>query len=93
MALAGLSDNGVADYGLVLAPGFWGLGASVTELALEYGFNELALSDVTIALPLTRNPDAALGAAGVPCRRCGHSRHGRGPAVPALRSRLARMRG
>lgn len=88
VALAGLSDNGVADYGLVLAPGFWGLGASVTELALEYGFNELALSDVTIALPLTRNPGAALGRLGFRADG-GHSRHGRVPAVPALRSRLA----
>ncbi|MFZ1410746.1 MAG: GNAT family protein [Micropruina sp.] len=57
-------EGGVADYGLVLAPRFWGLGASVTRLALDYGFKELALDEVTIALPLTRNPDAALGRLG-----------------------------
>lgn len=53
-------EDGVADYGLVLAPRFWGHGDSVTRLALHHGFDELGLDEVTIALPFTRNPGAAL---------------------------------
>ena len=45
-----------ADFGLVLFPQHWGLGADITRMALDRGFGELGLDEVIIALPYTRNP-------------------------------------
>ena len=48
-------ENG-ADFALVLSPQYWGLGAEVARAALDRGFGELGLDEVTIALPYSRNP-------------------------------------
>lgn len=49
-------ENG-ADFALVLSPAHWGHGAAITKAALDRGFAELGLDEVTIALPYTRSPD------------------------------------
>ena len=49
-------ENG-ADFGLVLLAAYWGHGAEITRAALDRGFTRLGLTEVIIALPLTRNPD------------------------------------
>jgi RimJ/RimL family protein N-acetyltransferase len=46
-----------ADFALVLLPRNWGHGLAITRAALDRGFGELGLDEVTIALPFTRNPD------------------------------------
>ena len=52
------------DFALVLRPACWGAGALVTRVALRRGFEELGFPAVTVALPLTRNPDRALARLG-----------------------------
>jgi RimJ/RimL family protein N-acetyltransferase len=52
-------ENG-ADFALVLLPEKWGHGAEITLAALERGFDELGLDEVTIALPFTRSPTRAV---------------------------------
>ena len=52
------------DFGLVLRPECWGAGELVTRVALRRGFEELGFVAVTVALPLSRNPDSAVGRLG-----------------------------
>lgn len=52
-------ENG-ADFALVLRPEQWGRGAEITCAALQRGFDQLGLDDVSIALPLTRSPTRAV---------------------------------
>lgn len=56
-------DDG-ADFGLVLLPRHWGLGARITRLALERGFADLGIEQVTIALPYTRSPERVVARLG-----------------------------
>jgi hypothetical protein len=57
-----------ADFGLVLAPRYWGCGRVVASLLLAQGFDVLCLDEVLVALPRTRRP-AVL-------QRFGLQRHG-----------------
>jgi ribosomal-protein-alanine N-acetyltransferase len=52
------------DFALVLLPAHWGRGAAVTRAALDRGFGELGLDEVTIALPYTRSPDRVVARLG-----------------------------
>ena len=53
-----------ADFALVLLPRNWGHGLAITRAALDRGFGELGLDEVTIALPYTRSPDRVVARLG-----------------------------
>lgn len=78
-------EGDLADFGLVLHPRFWGMGAEITRLALVRGFTDLGLTAVTIALPFSRNVDRTLGRLGF--RPDGEVTHG---TVRFRRFRLTR---
>jgi RimJ/RimL family protein N-acetyltransferase len=53
-------EEGGADFALVLSPRYWGHGSAVARRMLDRAFDELALHEVLVALPFTRNPATAL---------------------------------
>jgi ribosomal-protein-alanine N-acetyltransferase len=53
-------EEDAADFALVLLPRYWGHGAQITRLALQRGFDELGIEEVTIALPYTCSPEKVL---------------------------------
>lgn len=80
-------EQGEADFGLVLAPTYWGLGADIAKLAFDVGFADLGVDQVVIALPRTRDPDRAVARWGF--ERDGTINHG---GATFLRYRLPRER-
>ncbi|MGC5224022.1 GNAT family N-acetyltransferase [Micromonospora sp. DT81.3] len=48
------------EFGLVLFPSFWGVGAQVTRAALGRGFGEFGFEEVFVALPYTRSPGGVM---------------------------------
>jgi RimJ/RimL family protein N-acetyltransferase len=77
-------DEG-ADFGLVLFPSFWGVGAPVTRAALDAGFTEFGFAEVFVALPYSRSPERVMA-------RWGFAPLGGGEVegVPFRRYRLTR---
>lgn len=74
-----------ADLAVVLSPERWGNGAEIARAALDRGFDELGLDEVTIALPYTRNPTLAVARFGfVPDRDVSYG------GVPFRQYRLTR---